>query len=299
MVSAESGYTGPTPTEEIGKLIKIILILAFLVGGFVLSLIFYSIYKFRERNPHERKPPVTENKRLEIIWTAIPIVIIIYLAAISTQALMVVDDPPEEEGMVIKVIGHQWFWEFVYPDGNVSYNEVYIEEGQLVIFELTSEDVIHSFSLPEFYIKKDCVPGKISKTWIRAEPAGKYQIFCAEFCGSSHHEMMADLIIFKPEEGRKPYGAPAGIDGTDGGTSDTSSEAHDHYYTPPSENREIYHYFFILMIIIIVITLAFAFLPISHGEKKEEKREAVDREGEKKEEKRDTSGANEGRDGVE
>jgi cytochrome c oxidase subunit 2 len=287
MVSAEDGYTGTTPTEEIKNLIFIILTLAFIVGGFVLSLIFYSIYKFREGNKHKRKPQVSENKRLEIIWTVIPALIITYLAVISTQALMVIDDPPEEHAMVIEVIGHQWFWEFVYPDGNISINEVHIEEGQLVIFELTSADVIHSFSLPEFYIKKDCLPEKTTKTWIRAEPAGTYQVFCAEFCGSSHHAMLAEVIIVEPEEGRKPYGAPENA--TDPGTpSGDDVGEHDHYYTPPSENREIYLYLFILIVIIVIITLALAFRPISDGKMTGEERGS---EGGTEEEKRKTSGS--------
>lgn len=211
--SADSTTVEETPTGETSDLISTILMMAFIVGGFVLALLFITLIMFREGSKRKRKPPVSENKRLEIIWTIIPALIISYIAYISGQTLIVVDTPPEE-GLYIKVIGHQWVWEFQYPDGRISISELWIEEGQQVIFEVTSVDVIHSFFLPDFKIKIDSVPNTITKAWFVAEPAGTYDIFCTEFCGSSHHDMLGKLIIFEKEEGRKPYGPPKRMDDT-------------------------------------------------------------------------------------
>jgi cytochrome c oxidase subunit II len=206
-------------TESIDELTFTIIAMAAVVGGFVFILLFMTLIMFRKGSKRKRGKIQTENHRLEIIWIIIPAIIISYVAFISGEALLVIDNPPED-AMRIQVIGHQWFWEFQYPDGNISIDELWIEEGQTVVFEVTSDDVIHSFFIPDFNVKMDALPNEVTKIWFNAREAGTYDIFCAEFCGEAHHEMMADLVIFEPEAGRKPYGPPEGSDdGTGPGPS--------------------------------------------------------------------------------
>ncbi|NIP36709.1 MAG: hypothetical protein GWN18_17220, partial [Thermoplasmata archaeon] len=115
-----------------------------------------------------------------------------------------------EEGLRIEVIGRQFEWEFIYPDNSSTIDEVWVEEGQTVIFEIWSEDVIHSFFLPAFRLKVDAFPNYVDEVYITAEPAGDYEIVCAEFCGDIHSEMVGTLHIFEKGLSDKPYGPPPG-----------------------------------------------------------------------------------------
>jgi cytochrome c oxidase subunit 2 len=102
--------------------------------------------------------------------------------------------------MPIYVVGKQWMWSFAYPDGTATNGELYVPVGQPVELLLTSRDVIHSFYVPAFRVKQDVLPGRVTKIWFEVTRPGNYQVFCAEYCGTSHSRMRARVIALPPDE---------------------------------------------------------------------------------------------------
>ncbi len=173
---------------------------------FVLALLCYCAIKFNEKsNPTPTK--TTHNTALEVIWTAVPILILVAIAVPSFRLLYFMDrtDKPE---MTLKIVSHQWYWSYHYPDhGNFNFtsnmipaedlkpgqprllavdNEVVLPVDTNVRVLATSEDVIHNWAVPAFGIKVDTVPGRTNETWVRITKEGTYYGQCSELCGINH-----------------------------------------------------------------------------------------------------------------
>ena len=197
----------------------------------VLVLIGIVIVRFRERpgQPHPRQSH--GNTKLEIIWTLIPAVIVVFIAVPTVQTVFSSQSPPDAGALEIEVIGHQWWWEFRYPaEGVITANEFYVPVGRQVHLRLTSADVIHSFWLPRVGGKRDVMPqprtadGEMPRPnhlVFTVDSAGRYRGQCAEFCGEAHglmamyaHSVDAeafDAWIDAMREGDPaPAGTPAG-----------------------------------------------------------------------------------------
>jgi len=129
---------------------------------------------------------------LAIVGSAL---VLFYVTIISVQTLYVVDNPPAGSSPTIKIVGHQWYWEFAYPDGSKSLRDLKIKSGQVYKLEVTSTDVIHSFFVYELGIKIDAVPGRINHYWIQADRPGEYRISCTEYCGLLHYDMLGKVIV--------------------------------------------------------------------------------------------------------
>ncbi len=200
---------GSAHPEEWDRLLWIVLGLGAIVAVIVFSIMAVALWRYRESSPYVRKEPATHNFRLEAIWTIIPVILVTIVVVLSLQVLSTTEDIPEE-GLRIEVVGRQFEWEFIYPDNTSTIDEVWVEEGQTVIFEIWSEDVIHSFFLPAFKLKVDAFPNYVDEVYIVAEPAGDYEIVCAEFCGDIHSEMVGTLHIFEKDLSDKPWGPPPG-----------------------------------------------------------------------------------------
>ena len=164
--------------------------------------IVYAAIKYRRRG--EADPPQTHgNKRLEIAWTIVPAIL---LAVIAVPTLITIfdnansPDPPEDGGLTVAAIGHQWWFEFRYPHPDNSQeevvfaNELHIPVGEVVNINLDSVDVIHSFWVPKLAGKVDMVPNNFNTIWLMAEEPGEYFGQCAEFCGVSHANMRFKVI---------------------------------------------------------------------------------------------------------
>ena len=176
---------------------------------FVLGLLLYVIVRFNKRaNPVPSK--TTHHTLLEVAWTVIPVVILVVIAIPSFQVLYYGDKTKEAE-MTLKVIGHQWYWSYEYPDnGNIAFDSRIVEDkdlqpGQLRLLEtdnrvvlpvdtnirilVTADDVIHAFAMPALGVKKDAVPGRLNETWTRITKEGVYYGQCSEICGTGHGYM--------------------------------------------------------------------------------------------------------------
>lgn len=182
----------------------------FAVAIFVMILLAWTVLRYRAgANPVPSKN--SHNTTIEVIWTVVPALILVVIAFPSFRLLANQYDPPKAD-ITIKAIGHQWYWEYEYPDhGGFSFdsvmltdkeaaergspklldvdNRVVVPAGATVKVLTTAADVIHSFAMPAFYLKMDAVPGRINETWFKVDRPGVYFGQCSELCGSKHAYM--------------------------------------------------------------------------------------------------------------
>jgi cytochrome c oxidase subunit 2 len=197
--------------EEIESFHDILLVIITVITAFVLGLLLYVMWRFSEkRNPTPSK--TTHNTVIEVVWTVVPVLILVYIAFKSFPLLYFTDVTPEPD-MTIKAVGHQWFWSYEYPDnGNFTFDAYMIQDadidpskGQIRLLSadnnvvvpidttikvlLAAEDVIHAFAMPAFGVKEDAVPGRLNETWFKATKEGVYYGQCSELCGNGHAYM--------------------------------------------------------------------------------------------------------------
>lgn len=210
-------------TDLMGSVVglhNIILIVMSLITVFVLFLLFYVSFRFSaKRNPIPSTR--THNTVVEVLWTAIPIVILVVLA-IPSFKLLYQQEKSENYDMTVKVIGHQWYWEYEYPDHGDFYFESYmiqdedLKEGDLRLLTvdnplvipanknvqilITAGDVLHSWAVPSMGLKTDAVPGRLNETWVNVKEPGIYRGQCSEICGSGHGFMPVVVKVLPERE---------------------------------------------------------------------------------------------------
>lgn len=183
-----------------------LVVLSTVIVLFVLALLLYVAVRFNEKaNPVPSK--TTHNSLLEVLWTVIPVIILVVIAVPSFK-LLYYQDRIENADMTLKVIGHQWYWSYQYPDnGNFEFDSVMVPEDELeagqprllavdnkVVLPVdtnirllyTSEDVIHAWAIPALIQKIDAVPGRTNENWMRINKEGTYYGQCSELCGVNH-----------------------------------------------------------------------------------------------------------------
>jgi cytochrome c oxidase subunit 2 len=161
----------------------------------VQGLLLYSIIRFhRQPGDDEDGPPIHGNTRLEIVWTIIPAVVVFILSILSYQVLAANERPAPNE-LVVEVRGLQYAWQFYYPDYDITSADLHLPVDRQTRLRLRSNDVIHSFWVPEFRIKKDVMPDRVTETLITPIDEGVYPIVCAELCGAAHAAMRANVVV--------------------------------------------------------------------------------------------------------
>jgi cytochrome c oxidase subunit 2 len=184
---------GPV-AEKQADLYWLVFWIAAVVFVLVEGALVYALWRFRRRGPADRPRQVHGNTRLEIAWTIIPALLLAGVAVPTVGTIFDLAQTPEG-AMRIEVEAHQWWWEVRYPDLQlVTANEVHIPTGEQVVVELTSEDVIHSFSVPRLAGKQDVVPGRTNTLNFSADEPGTYRGQCQEFCGLSHAYMRFRVV---------------------------------------------------------------------------------------------------------
>ncbi len=182
-------------------LFQFIFWIAVIVFVAVEGVLVYFIFKYRRKAGDTTLPPqIHGNNRLEIAWTILPVFILAAIAIPTYRTIADHKDPPEGDALKVEVIGHQWWWEFRYPDlGVVTANEMHIPINKTVVVDLESQDVIHSFWIPKLAGKTDVVPGRINVMWLVADKEGNYYGQCAELCGLAHAQMRFRVISHTQE----------------------------------------------------------------------------------------------------
>lgn len=165
----------------------------------IFVLVAYFAVKYRRSAVVDRTHPESENLKLELAWTLIPLVlslgIFVWGASLYIQAARA-----PEGALEIYVVGKQWMWKLQHSDGRREINELHIPTGRPVKLTLASEDVIHSFYVPAFRMKMDALPGRYTTAWFQATRPGTYHMFCAEYCGTEHSGMTGRVIVMKPAD---------------------------------------------------------------------------------------------------
>lgn len=204
----EMGFqSAATPVmEEINDFHNVLLVIITLITVFVLGLLLYVMYRFSEkRNP---KPSRTaHNTALEVAWTVVPVLILVFIATRSFPLLYFTDRTVEPD-MTLKAVGHQWYWSYEYPDyDNYGFdatldteatgdkrlletdNHVVVPVNAKIRLLTTAEDVIHAWAMPSFGVKLDSVPGRSNETWFEVTREGTFYGQCSELCGNGHGYM--------------------------------------------------------------------------------------------------------------
>ena len=223
-MSFPPSYT--TVMDKVESLHNLLLVIITLISLFVLALLIYVVFRFHvSRNPTPSS--VTHNTVLEIAWTIVPILILVVIA-IPSFRLLYYSDKAADAAMTVKVTGHQWYWQYEYPDqGNFSIdsrilaeadrvkekpqvprllavdNEMVIPVNTTIRIISTGADVMHGWTVPGFGIKKTVIPGRLNEGWINVEHEGYYFGQCSQICGENHTYMpIAVRVVSKAEFGK-------------------------------------------------------------------------------------------------
>jgi cytochrome c oxidase subunit II len=162
-------------------------------------LIVVFVTRYKRRGPNEITPHITHNQTLEIVWSVVPLIILIGIFFWGFHGYVTAQIAPAN-AIEIQVRAKKWVWEFEYPDGMRTLNSFHVPVNRPVRMVMNSEDVIHSFYVPAFRVKKDVLPNRYSEVWFDATKAGVYQIFCTEYCGKGHSDMLARVFVDTPEQ---------------------------------------------------------------------------------------------------
>ncbi len=186
---------------DIQNLFVLIFWPAVLVFVVVEGALLYTIVRYRQRPGHGRPRQIHGNTRLEIAWTIAPAVVLAFIAVPTVKTIFVTQANVAPGSVQIHVIGHQWWWEFQYPElGVVTANEFHVPAGQTVGFTETSADVIHSFWVPAMGGKRDVVPNHQNYLWFTPAQTGTFLGQCAEYCLDAHADMRLRMIVDTPQD---------------------------------------------------------------------------------------------------
>jgi cytochrome c oxidase subunit 2 len=159
-----------------------------------LLIVFLVKYRSRGRTRDVGGAQTHGHTRLEIAWTAVPVVLLAAIIGFVFATLPDIEDAPAARGTLdIKVEGHQYYWQFEYPDGAIAVDQMVVPVGKVVNLQVVSPDVIHSWWIPALGGKIDAIPGRTNRTWFQADSVGTYTGQCAELCGAEHALMTASV----------------------------------------------------------------------------------------------------------
>jgi cytochrome c oxidase subunit 2 len=176
-------------------------ITAFFSTLIFLCIVFFAI-KYRRRSEDEQPPQIHGSLKLEIVWTAIPLLIVVGLFTAGVRIYYAGSRPPANS-MPIYVVGKQWMWKVQHPEGKSEIDALHVPVGVPVRLLMTSEDVIHDFSIPAFRIKRDVLPGRYTTEWFQATKTGDFHLFCAQYCGTNHSAMVGHVVVMEPADFQK------------------------------------------------------------------------------------------------
>ena len=186
----------------------------------VLALLLYIAYRYNS-NRNQIASSTTHNTVIEVLWTVIPVILLIIIAIPSFRILYTAETIPKAD-LTIKAIGNQWYWSYEYPDyddfsfdANMLQDEelsdpslrlletdtqIVVPVNKVVKLLITSNDVLHAWTIPAFAVKKDAVPGRLNETWFKAEKTGTYYGQCSELCGPKHAFMPINVKVVSQDE---------------------------------------------------------------------------------------------------
>ena len=179
---------------EVDRLTIALLIMTSFFIVTIASCILWFSFRYRRTNSVNRVRSDRGSTSLEIVWTVIPTLIALGFFSVAASAYFRQRHPPAVT-MEIQVIGKQWMWKLQHPQGKREINELHLPEGVPVRLIMTSQDVIHNFSVPAFRIKQDVLPGRYTTLWTVPTRPGTYHLFCTQYCGTDHARMIGSVTV--------------------------------------------------------------------------------------------------------
>src|SRR5665811_42621 len=206
-----NGEGASTAAAKIDTLLDVMIVLSAFVFSLVMVMLFYALWKFKAKPGDESDgEPIHGNTRLEVAWTVIPTIIVLFGAGYSWAVLDEIENPAQNP-LTVDVFSQQFAWSFGYPgkenaageENPYSEGELHVPLGRQVHFKMHALDVLHSFWVPEWRIKKDNVPGITTTAIVTPDKPGAYQLICTELCGLGHAAMRAKVVVEPPAQFRK------------------------------------------------------------------------------------------------
>jgi cytochrome c oxidase subunit 2 len=174
---------------EVGVLVFFSLLIGVLIIAFGI--------RFRRGNAVDRSHAPTHSQSMEVVWIVIPMILSVLMYAWATQLFFDLYEAPPDAAQV-DVVGKQWMWYLQHPQGRSETNELHVPLGRPIKLNMTSQDVIHSFFIPAFRIKQDVLPGRYTSLWFEPTQVGVYDLFCTEYCGTNHSNMIGKVYVMEP-----------------------------------------------------------------------------------------------------
>jgi cytochrome c oxidase subunit 2 len=192
-------HQASTTAREVDRLLLFLVAVCGAVGLLVAVLLIGFAVRFRRRPGTPPPGPMRGNRPLEWFWTLTPIgifaIIFVWGAMLYFDAYRAPDD-----AAVVYVVAKQWMWKFQHPEGQREINQLHVPLGRPVKLMMTSEDVIHSFFVPDFRVHMDVLPARYTSVWFEPTRPGTYHLFCSQYCGTNHSGMVGSVVVMRPEE---------------------------------------------------------------------------------------------------
>ena len=185
--------------SKVDALYSFALLMSAFFSLLIALVIFVFFIKFRRREAGEVGSQAHGSMVLEVVWSLIPLVITMVLFVWGAVIFIEMKTVPEDATEYFAT-AKQWMWKFQHPEGQREINTLHIPVGETIKLTMTSEDVIHSFFVPAFRVKQDVVPGRYTTVWFEATKAGEYHLFCTEYCGSHHSQMIGTVTVMEPDD---------------------------------------------------------------------------------------------------
>ncbi len=194
-------YFPLTEASTMAGQVDLLFVFMLLVSGAMITLIggtiLFFVIKYRRRSEGEVGAQITGGMRLELAWTIIPLgafmIPFIWGAWLYFQSFQ-----PPANAEQIYVVAKQWMWKFQHQDGQAEINELHVPLGRPIKLVMTSQDVIHDFFVPDFRVKQDVLPDRYTSVWFQATQVGQFRVFCSQYCGTNHSQMLASVIVMDP-----------------------------------------------------------------------------------------------------
>jgi cytochrome c oxidase subunit 2 len=161
-------------------------------------IVYFALY-YRRGAERDRRPKHSGGWLLEAIWIVVPFGIVMAMFAWGAVIFVHAQQAPQG-ALEIQVVGKQWMWKVQHPQGRREINTLHVPVGTPVRLRMISEDVIHSFFIPAFRVKRDVLPGRYAQMWFEATRPGKYHLYCAEYCGTDHADMRGSVVVLAPQD---------------------------------------------------------------------------------------------------
>ncbi len=184
---------GSAYAKDVDSLFMFLVYMSIFFFVLVAGLAIWSVIRYR-RKPGRKTPHITDHVQLELAWSIIPLVIVMGVFFWGFTNYMHASVAPGN-ALEISVTAKKWVWQFEYPDGTRTLNEVHLPVNKPVRFIMTSEDVIHDFYVPEMRVKMDVIPNRYTEVWFQPTVEGLHRLTCAEYCGKGHSDMMGKIYV--------------------------------------------------------------------------------------------------------